>query len=112
MAGFGHAAQSSLQERPYQHAEARQSAGGARYLQDMRGPGPGRRVRGVSQRITDLGGEVLEPRWLGSGTPHRVVCRNGYETDRCPATFPAGNAPAADVRGKIRRQPNASFAVV
>lgn len=31
------------------------------------------------ERVTELGGEVLEPQWLGDGTPHRVRCSRGHE---------------------------------
>lgn len=29
-------------------------------------------------RVSELGGEVLEPTWLGSNAPHRVRCRVGH----------------------------------
>src|SRR2546423_228213 len=31
------------------------------------------------QRVAELGGEVLEPEWLGKDTSHRCLCASGHE---------------------------------
>lgn len=38
-------------------------------------------------RVVELGGEVLEQEWLGSGTPHRVRCKNGHECTPTPGNL-------------------------
>lgn len=43
------------------------------------GKDPATAERNFRARVTELGGEVLEAAWLGSGTPHRVRCSNGHE---------------------------------
>lgn len=55
-------------------------------------------------RVQELGGTVLEPGWLGTGEPHRVLCAEGHECaprpnsvqkgqGLCPTC--AGNSPTA-----------------
>lgn len=41
--------------------------------------------RAFRERIEALGGAVLEPKWLGANTPHRVRCKEGHETTPKPA---------------------------
>lgn len=41
-------------------------------------------------RVTALGGVVLEPKWLGSGTPHRVICRDGHTARPRPGNIQSG----------------------
>ncbi|MFJ3274086.1 hypothetical protein [Streptomyces sp. NPDC086776] len=36
------------------------------------------------QRLADLGATLLEPRWLGNKTPHRVICVAGHECRPLP----------------------------
>jgi hypothetical protein len=42
-------------------------------------------------RVMELGGEVLEPKWLGSGKPHRIRCREGHECTPTPSSIQKGN---------------------
>lgn len=54
------------------------------------------------RRVAELGGTVLEPRWLGSGKPHRCLCARGHECSPTPSNTVnhgicqtcAGNDPA------------------
>lgn len=39
-------------------------------------------AREFSERLDGLGAVLLEPKWLGNGVPHRVVCASGHEC--CP----------------------------
>jgi hypothetical protein len=41
-------------------------------------------------RVADLGGEVLEPEWLGTRKPHRVRCGAGHEHATYPTNVLAG----------------------
>lgn len=41
-------------------------------------------------RVEELGGEVLEPTWLGSGKPHRVRCSEGHECTPTPGAVQQG----------------------
>jgi len=36
------------------------------------------------KRVAELGGEVLEPEWLGAAKPHRCRCAKGHERRRTP----------------------------
>ncbi|WP_327135397.1 hypothetical protein OG311_37345 [Streptomyces sp. NBC_01343] len=40
--------------------------------------------------MEELGGTVLEPEWLGSGTPHRVRCPEGHLCDPTPGNIRYG----------------------
>ncbi len=42
-------------------------------------------------RVEALGGEVLEPKWLGNGKPHRIRCREGHECTPSPTSVQRGN---------------------
>lgn len=42
------------------------------------------------KRVAELGGEVLEPKWLGSNTPHRVRCKNNHVSTPKPQKVNAG----------------------
>ncbi|MFD7579898.1 hypothetical protein [Kitasatospora sp. NPDC059817] len=41
-------------------------------------------------RVAELGGEVLEPKWLGAGVPHRVRCAAGHESMPYPTHVQRG----------------------
>lgn len=41
-------------------------------------------------RVADLGGKVIEPKWLGKATPHRVICANGHLFTPTPNNIRAG----------------------
>jgi hypothetical protein len=41
-------------------------------------------------RIAELGGTVIEPSWLGSNTPHRVICAAGHQCSPLPGTVQRG----------------------
>lgn len=42
------------------------------------------------ERVTELGGKVLEQEWLGSGRKHRVICVNGHECTPTPDSIRSG----------------------
>jgi hypothetical protein len=42
------------------------------------------------RRVTELGGEVLEPEWLGAVKPHRARCAKGHECRPIPANVHQG----------------------
>lgn len=50
------------------------------------GNDPVRAWESFVSRMTALGAEVLEEKWLGSGTPHKVRCKGGHEV----AVWPSG----------------------
>lgn len=51
-------------------------------------------------RIAELGGDVIEPEWLGAITPHRVLCAAGHETATTPANIQAGGGICRKCRGR------------
>lgn len=44
-------------------------------------------------RMAELGAELLEPTWLGSGAPHRARCAAGHECRPRPAALRDGAGP-------------------
>lgn len=51
-------------------------------------------------RVRELGGEVLEPKWLGNDKPHRVRCREGHECTPSPSSVQYGNGICRVCAGK------------
>ncbi|MEV7618034.1 hypothetical protein [Streptomyces sp. NPDC089799] len=51
-------------------------------------------------RVAELGGEVLEPVWLGAGTPHRIRCSNGHEATCYPTNVIRGEGICRLCRGR------------
>lgn len=51
-------------------------------------------------RVKELGGEVLEPKWLGSGTPHRARCSAGHECKPTPGYVHQGGGICRRCAGK------------
>lgn len=41
-------------------------------------------------RVAELGGQILEPSWLGSKVRHRVICANGHEVRALPNSVQQG----------------------
>lgn len=52
-------------------------------------------------RVKELGGEVLEPAWLGNDKPHRVRCRDGHESTPAPQSVQQGNGICRVCAGKV-----------
>ncbi|MEU3070514.1 hypothetical protein ABZ712_27015 [Streptomyces sp. NPDC006906] len=46
--------------------------------------------REFRERVAELGGIVLEPKWRGSGVPHRVQCASGHNCDPIPGNIKFG----------------------
>lgn len=59
------------------------------------------------ERVAQLGGEVVEPRWLGTNVPHRVDCSNGHDCAPRPADVRRGHGVCRVCVGK---DPQASWA--
>lgn len=51
-------------------------------------------------RVTKLGGRVVEPTWLGINTPHRVICKIGHEVTPTPARLERGGGLCRACAGK------------
>ncbi|MEW2068423.1 hypothetical protein [Streptomyces sp. NPDC007346] len=51
-------------------------------------------------RVTELGGTVLEPVWLGSDQPHRVRCASGHEAAPTPSNLAAGKGICRKCSGR------------
>lgn len=51
-------------------------------------------------RVAELGGDVLEPIWLGSGKPHRVLCSEGHECTPTPSAVQRGGGICRMCAGK------------
>lgn len=52
-------------------------------------------------RVEELGGRVIEPRWLGDGAPHRVVCSEGHEGSPIPSGVKQGQGICHQCRGMV-----------
>jgi hypothetical protein len=51
-------------------------------------------------RVAELGGEVVEPTWLGSITPHRVRCSAGHACSPTPNNVQQGGGICRECAGK------------
>jgi hypothetical protein len=51
-------------------------------------------------RVAELGGQVIEPEWLGVNTPHRVTCEVGHEVTPMPARLRRGGGLCRACAGK------------
>lgn len=60
-------------------------------------------------RVTKLGGEVLEPRWLGNNTPHRVRCSEGHNCAPRPGCVQRGQGLCVACVGHGSQVPEAEF---
>lgn len=52
-------------------------------------------------RVQALGGEVLEPVWLGALTPHRIRCSSGHESTPRPTALQQGSGLCRLCVGKV-----------
>lgn len=52
-------------------------------------------------RVAELGGEVLEPTWLGSREPHRVRCSAGHASSPTPNRVQGGDGICRMCAGKL-----------
>lgn len=60
-------------------------------------------------RIAELGGTVLEPRWLGADTGHRALCAAGHECTPRPSGIKQGEGMCRMCAGKDPRAAEAAF---
>lgn len=56
--------------------------------------------RRFRESVIGLGGQVLEPGWLGATSPHRVTCREGHETTVHPGSLRSGQGLCRFCAGK------------
>lgn len=57
-------------------------------------------AREFSDRLTELGAVLLEPEWLGNGTPHRTLCAAGHECSPRPDAVRQGQGVCRYCAGK------------
>jgi hypothetical protein len=60
-------------------------------------------------RVTELGGSVIEPAWLGSLRPHRVVCALGHECSPQPHNIQKGGGLCRSCAGRDSATAEAAF---
>lgn len=60
-------------------------------------------------KLAELGATLLEPRWLGSLAPHRIVCAEGHESTPRPASLQQGNGVCRSCAGTDPRIAEAAF---
>jgi hypothetical protein len=51
-------------------------------------------------RVAELGGQILEPNWLGSKVRHRVICAHGHEVRALPNSVQQGQGLCLICAGK------------
>src|SRR5215212_11601435 len=51
-------------------------------------------------RVSELGGEVLEPKWLGVMKPHRIRCAAGHEASPRPNSIQRGTGLCRTCAGR------------
>lgn len=60
-------------------------------------------------RIAELGGTILEPKWLGADRPHRVLCVAGHESASRPSDVRQGGGICKTCAGTDTRVAEAAF---
>lgn len=60
-------------------------------------------------RVEELGGTVLEPKWLGKGKPHRVRCAAGHESNPMPSNVREGRGVCRACAGQDPKVAEAAF---
>lgn len=60
-------------------------------------------------RIVELGGTVLEPQWLGTDRPHRVLCAAGHPSAPRPSDVKQGDGICKTCAGTDPRAAEAAF---
>lgn len=60
-------------------------------------------------RIVELGGEVIEPSWLGNNKPHRVRCAKGHECAPRPGSVQGGQGICVICVGHGSQKAEADF---
>lgn len=68
-----------------------------------------RSERAFRARIAELGGTVLEPKWLGVDRPHRVLCVAGHEGAPRPSDVRQGDGICKTCAGTDPRAAEAAF---
>lgn len=62
---------------------------------------PARAESEFRARVRELGGEVLEPKWLGANEPHRIRCIQGHVSSPRPTGVQQGNGICRYCMGRI-----------
>ncbi|MYW04445.1 hypothetical protein [Streptomyces sp. SID3343] len=73
---------------------------GSGYCRTCVGNDPETAYRNFKARVEELGGEVLEPTWLGVGEPHEVICREGHLGKPYPTAVQQGQGICRWCKGK------------
>ena len=60
-------------------------------------------------RVAELGGEILEPSWLGTHVPHQVKCAEGHITTPLPGNVIAGHGVCTTCAGNNSMAAEARF---
>jgi hypothetical protein len=60
-------------------------------------------------RLLKIGATLLEPKWLGNGTPHRVRCAAGHEYKLWPTTTRRGQGTCKKCTGRDPAEAEARF---
>lgn len=61
------------------------------------------------ERVRELGGTVLEEKWLGANTRHRVRCTSGHETTPLPSTVRSRGGICRVCSGRDSQAAEAAF---
>ena len=61
------------------------------------------------RRVDEMGGQMLEPRWLGCQTQHRVICKAGHECTPLPNGVQQGYGLCATCAGNDTRVAEVAF---
>jgi formylmethanofuran dehydrogenase subunit E len=73
------------------------------------GKDPGAAWLAFRHRVAELGGQVIEPAWLGCQTPHRVICAAGHEASPMPNTVQQGRGICRTCAGNDTRATEQAF---
>lgn len=65
--------------------------------------------RNFRARLAELGATLLEPKWLGGNTPHRVLCANGHECTPRPSNAAQGHGICEACANRCTRTAEATF---
>lgn len=76
------------------------------------GNDPGAAWEAFKSRVAELGGRVLEPKWLGSNTPHGIQCAAGHRGMRRPTHIQEGRGLCNVCSGRDARTAEEAFRAI
>ncbi len=68
--------------------------------------------RRFHERVTELGGYVVEPQWLGAHKNHRIVCGGGHDAAPSPSSVNSGGGICRTCAGNDTRAAESAFRAV